>query len=166
MIDEELVEMINIRKTIVVVTRAQAQVVKLRQVINYSGDGIEAGEIQFAEAIVEEELLHDPEFRVERLGDARLIQQSDPGSYHEIILFTAADKRGVRGPEKGRVNGSRERLILLNLLQDLLLADVFLIRTRERVTLSLGAGRNGRERWISLAAQQLSAVLSLTGRYV
>src|SRR5260370_1888444 len=111
MIDEELVEMINIRETIIVVTRAQAQVVKMRQIINYSGDGVEAAKIQFAEAIVEEEMLHGHDFRVERLGDARLIQQSDPRGDHEIILFTPTNKRGVRGPEKGRVNGNRERLI-------------------------------------------------------
>ena len=153
MIDEELVEMINIRETIVVVTRAEAQVVKLRQVINYSGDGIEAAKIQFTEAVVEEELLHDPDFPVERLGDARLIQQSDPGSDDEIILFTAADKRDVRGPEKGRVNRNRERPIFLHPLQDLLLADVFLIRTRDRVTLIFAAGRNVWDRWIGLAAQ-------------
>src|SRR6266705_2429327 len=104
MIDEELVEMINIRETIVVVTRAEAQVVKLRQVINYSGDGIEAGEIQFAEAVVEEELLHDPEFPEERLGNARLIHQSHARSYHDIIFFAAANKRNIRGPEKGIVN--------------------------------------------------------------
>src|SRR5260370_5092194 len=127
MIGEELVEMVSIREAVVVVTRAEAEVVDLRQVIDYSGDGIEAGEIKFREPVVEEELLHDPKFRVERLGDARLIQESDPGSYHEIILFTAANKRGVRGPEKGRVNRNRERLILLHPLQDLLLAEIQLV---------------------------------------
>src|SRR5260370_37613931 len=114
MIDEELVEMINIRETIIVVTRAQAQVVKLRQIINYSGDRVEAAKIQFAEAIVEEELLHDPDFRVERLGDARLIQPSDPRGDHEIILFTPANKRVVRGPEPARLIANRARLLLLN----------------------------------------------------
>src|SRR5437667_5433469 len=157
--------MVSIREPIVVVARAEAQVVKLRQVINYSGDGIEAGEIQFAEAIVEEEWLRDPELRIERPGDARLIQQSNPGSYHEIILFSPANKRGVRCPEKGTVNGNRERLILFHPLQNLLLANVFVIRTRDGVTLSLAAGRSGRD-GISLAAQQLRAVLGRVGRYL
>src|SRR5439155_18448146 len=108
--------------------------------------------IQFAEAVVEEELLHDPEFPEERLGNARLIHQSHAWSYHDIIFFAAANKRNIRGPEKGRVNGNRERPILLHPLQDLLLADVFLVRTRDRVTLIYAARRNGRDRWINLAA--------------
>src|SRR6266705_5143678 len=153
MIDEELVEMVSIREAVVVLTRAEAEVVNLGQVINYSGDSVEAGEIKFRESVVEEELLHDPEFRIERLGDARLIHESDPGSYHQISLFTAANKRDVRGPVKGRVNGNRERRILLDPLQDLLFADVFFVRTRDRVTLIFAAGRNvSIVRWIGLAA--------------
>src|SRR6266513_3812830 len=144
MIDEYLVEIVGIREAIVIIIPAKAQVVELRQVIMQTGDDIETGEIKFRELVVEEELLHDPDLCVERLRNARLIHQSDPGSDQDIILFAAANKRGIRGPVKRRINRNRERLILFRPLQDLLLADVSLIRTCDCVTVSFGAGRS---RW-------------------
>src|SRR5437667_1366116 len=136
---------------------------EMRQVINYPGDDIEAGEIKFRELVVEEELLHNPDLCVERLGDARLIHQSDPGSDQDIILFAAANERGIRGPVKGRVNGKRERPILLRPLQDLLLADVLLVRTRDGITLSFTSGRSCWDRQSALA-EQLRARLRRAGR--
>jgi hypothetical protein len=57
-------------------------------------------------------------------------------------LLASANKSGIGGPVKRGVNGNRERLILLHPPQDLLLAYVFLARTRDRVTLSFSGGRN------------------------
>src|SRR5438874_492227 len=165
MIDQELLVMINIGEAVVVVIAAQSEVVKLGQVINQSSRGIEAGKIQFAEAVVEEELLHDPNLCKEGLGDARLIEQAHPRRDQHIVFFAAVNQGYVGGVEKRRVNRNREGLILLNLLQDLLLADVAFVRARHWVSLIFTAGRDvWTGHWIGLTAQQPSAVLSLTGR--
>jgi hypothetical protein len=116
MIDEYLVEILSIREAIVIVIRAKAQVVELRQVIMQTGDDIEAGEIKFCELVVEEELLYDPDLRVERLGNARLIHQGNPWSEQDIILFAPADECGIGCPIKRRVNRNGKRFIFFHLL--------------------------------------------------
>src|SRR4030095_3356859 len=88
--------------------------------------------------------------------------QSHAGRDEHIVLLASANKSGIRGPEKGRVNGNRERFIFFHPLQDLLLADVFIARTRDRVALSFGTGR-GAGPWISLSAEQFRAALSRAG---
>ena len=45
MIDEELVEIVSIGEAVVVVDRTEAEIVELRQVINYSGDRTDVNEI-------------------------------------------------------------------------------------------------------------------------
>src|SRR5215475_12964266 len=129
MIDEYLVKIVGISEAIEIIIPAKAQVVELWQVIVQACDDIEAGEIKFCEFVVEEELLHDPDLAVERARNARLIHQSHTGSDQNIILFTPADKRGIGGPVKRRVNRNRKRFILFRPLQDLLLADVFVVGT-------------------------------------
>src|SRR5262245_66070995 len=97
---------------------------ELWQVIMQAGDDIEAGEIKFRELVVEEELLHDPDLGVKRVCNARLIHQSNPWSEQDVVLFAAADERGIGGPIERRVNRNRKRCIILRLLYDLLRARV------------------------------------------
>src|SRR6266516_3029774 len=144
MIDEQLIEIVGIGEPIVVINRAEAQIVKRWHVIGCPGNDIETGKIKFRQLVVEEELLHDPEFQVEVIRNARPVRKSDPGCDKDIIPFATADERSVRGPVKRRVNRNCERLIFRRAFQDLLLADVLLIWTRDGITLSFGAGRS---RW-------------------
>src|SRR6187397_1735183 len=112
MIDEYLVETVGVRQAIVIIIPAKAQVVELRQVIMQTCDHIETGEIKLRELIVEEELLYHADLRVQRVGNARLIHQSNPWSDQDIILFAPADERGIGCPVNRRVNRNRERLVL------------------------------------------------------
>ena len=114
MIDEYLVKIVSIGEAIEIIIPAKAQVVELRQVIMQTGDDIEAGEIKFSELVVEEELLHDPDLAVEGLCNARLIHQSHAGRHEHVVLLASANKSGIRGPEKGRVNGNRKRFIFFH----------------------------------------------------
>src|SRR6266487_4085541 len=91
---------------------------KLRQVISHPGDGIEAAKIQFAEAIIEEELLHNAEFPVERIGDTGLIEQGHTRREEHIVFLAAVNKSDVCGIKERRVNGNREWFILRDLFQD------------------------------------------------
>src|SRR5262249_17341922 len=154
MIDEYLVEIVGVRETIEIIKRAKAQVVELWQVVMQAGDDIETGEIKLREFVVEEELLHNPDLAVERARNARLIHQSHTWSHQNIILFTPADERGIGCPVERRVNRDRKRFILFRPLQDLLLADVFVVGTCDCQTFSLGARGDSRA-WIRLPAQQL-----------
>src|SRR5436305_11008962 len=114
MINEYLVEIVSICEAIVIVIAAKAEVVELRQVIMQTGDDIEARKIKFCELVVEEELLYDSDLRIQRVGDPRLIHQSNPWSDQDIILLASADERGVGCPVKRRVNRNREWFILFH----------------------------------------------------
>ena len=52
-IGKELIPSI-VSQSIVIVTQPQREIMKLRNVINYSGDGIEAGEVKLAKPVVVE----------------------------------------------------------------------------------------------------------------
>ena len=78
-------------------------------------------------------------------------------------MLAPADERGIGCPVNRRVNRNRKRFIFFHPLQDLLLADVFLVGTCDWVTFSFGTGC-GAWAWIGLPAQQLRAILRRTGR--
>ena len=74
----------------------------LRDVPDHTGDGVEARKIKVSVPIVIKKLLHDYEFAIQRLGNARLVSQSQRGREYAISNRPISRKRDIRSIEKRR----------------------------------------------------------------
>jgi hypothetical protein len=132
MVREEIVEAVRKGEPIVAIFRPQHQVVHLRHDVEQAGSEIETPEIERAKFVVVKLLPLDRERAEKRAGKPWRISNAQSRREQDVAHFSRAGQGHVRRViERGR-DRDGERFVTLNLFQDLLFANVRIVRARHR----------------------------------
>src|SRR5437667_3469790 len=143
MIGKELVQdPVRESQAVKIVLTEQDEIMELGQRIDQTRFGIETSEIKTVVAVVVKELLPHVDEGVERPRDARLVKDARGRRHQKIAAHPSVCQGHVGRVIKRRRDRRGERLIFLHSLENLLLAQVRIIRARRGLTLLHAIWRN------------------------
>src|SRR6478672_4031557 len=108
------------------------------QVINHSGNGIEAGEIKRAKSVVVEQLLRGDEFTIKGLRQPWLVGKNKRRRQNAITYLACSYQGHIRSPVVRQRSRKSKRLIFLLSFQDSLHSEIGVIGAGGGITKGVG----------------------------
>src|SRR5438552_7013929 len=108
------------------------------QIIYYSGNGIEAGEIKRAKCVIVEQLLRGDEFTIKRLRQPWLVGKNKRRRQNAITHLACSYQRHIRSPVVRQRSRKSKRLIFLLPFQDSLHSEIGVIGAGGGITKGVG----------------------------
>src|SRR5580704_10861925 len=115
----------------------------LRHDISKADYKIKASEVKAVELVVVKQLLSDIDQSVQRASNPRLVENGSCWRHDKIALLPAPGQRNIGCPVKRRAHRDGERLILLDPLENLLLAEIGVARRGHDMATFDSAWRHG-----------------------